>query len=71
MFGPVSQYHQNSAFYSAIPPARDHVTDLMPITVQMPVYKVRLTLLHRATELTSRNPWNRSLCPPSNLSKKQ
>lgn len=40
MFGPVSQYHQNSAFYSSIPPPRDFVTDLVPITVQMPVYKV-------------------------------
>jgi hypothetical protein len=42
MFGPISQYHQNSAFYSAIPPPRDYATDLMPITVQMPVYKESL-----------------------------
>jgi hypothetical protein len=41
IFGPISQYHSNSAFYSAIAPARDQVTDLMPVTVQVPVYKVR------------------------------
>lgn len=42
MFGPISQYHANSAFYSAIPPPRDYSTDLLPISVQMPVYKESL-----------------------------
>ncbi|KIM25812.1 hypothetical protein M408DRAFT_204530 [Serendipita vermifera MAFF 305830] len=44
-FGPVSQFHQNSKYYSAIKPAPNPVVDdkLPHITIQMPVYKESLT----------------------------
>ncbi|GFZ47911.1 hypothetical protein JCM24511_05658 [Saitozyma sp. JCM 24511] len=41
-FGPIAQYHQNSASYSGIRPSRASPSHLMPITVQMPVYKESL-----------------------------
>jgi hypothetical protein len=42
LFGPVAQYHQNSATYSAVAPVRDPSLSLLPITVQLPVYKESL-----------------------------
>ncbi|KAF8191926.1 glycosyl transferase family group 2-domain-containing protein [Mycena galopus ATCC 62051] len=40
LVGPVSQYHQNSHYYSAIPPAANPEVDnnLPHVTVEMPVY---------------------------------
>jgi hypothetical protein len=42
--GPVAQFHQNSKYYSAIPPMPDKLIDsnLPHITVEMPVYKESL-----------------------------
>jgi hypothetical protein len=40
IFGPISQYTANSKFYSGVAPSRANITRLLPITVQMPVYKV-------------------------------
>jgi hypothetical protein len=42
--GPISQYHQNSKYYSARPPRPNKQVDnnLPHITIQMPVYKERL-----------------------------
>ena len=42
--GPVSQYHQNSKYYSAIKPVANPAVDnnLPHITIQMPVYKESL-----------------------------
>ncbi|KAI0808303.1 glycosyl transferase family group 2-domain-containing protein [Fomes fomentarius] len=45
VIGPVSQYHENSKYYSAIRPAPNKLVDsnLPHITIQMPVYKESLT----------------------------
>jgi hypothetical protein len=45
--GPVNQFHQNSKYYSAIPPPPNPAVDnnLPHITVQMPVYKESLNLV--------------------------
>ncbi|KAI5117891.1 hypothetical protein M0805_001976 [Coniferiporia weirii] len=45
VLGPVAQYHENSKYYSAIPPLPNKQVDnnLPHITVQMPVYKESLT----------------------------
>lgn len=42
--GPISQYHQNSKYYSARSPRPNKQVDnnLPHITIQMPVYKERL-----------------------------
>lgn len=42
--GPVAQFHQNSKYYSAVPPAANKLVDenLPHITVEMPVYKESL-----------------------------
>ena len=42
--GPVVQYHENSKYYSAIPPLPNKAVDnnLPHITIQMPVYKESL-----------------------------
>ena len=42
--GPVAQFHQNSKYYSAIPPAPNKAVDsnLPHVTIQMPVYKESL-----------------------------
>ncbi|KAF8589551.1 hypothetical protein K439DRAFT_1332659 [Ramaria rubella] len=42
--GPVSQYHENSKYYSAVRPAPNRAVDesLPHITIQMPVYKESL-----------------------------
>ncbi|KAF7327342.1 hypothetical protein MKEN_00311800 [Mycena kentingensis (nom. inval.)] len=44
ILGPVAQYHENSAFYSAIKPAPNPAVDnnLPHITIQCPVYKESL-----------------------------
>lgn len=42
MIGPIAHYNRNSAYYSANPPARTGTSTLLPITVQMPVYKEEL-----------------------------
>ncbi|KAJ7032096.1 glycosyl transferase family group 2-domain-containing protein [Mycena alexandri] len=44
IIGPVSQYHENSAFYSAVKPAPNPAVDnaLPHITIQCPVYKESL-----------------------------
>ncbi|KAI0809128.1 glycosyl transferase family group 2-domain-containing protein [Irpex lacteus] len=44
IFGPVAQYHQNSKYYSAVPPAPNSLVDtnLPHITVELPVYKESL-----------------------------
>ncbi|KAK7461714.1 hypothetical protein VKT23_008140 [Stygiomarasmius scandens] len=44
VFGPVAQYHENSAYYSAIAPPPDPEVDrnLPHITIQCPVYKESL-----------------------------
>ncbi|RSH92500.1 hypothetical protein EHS25_008916 [Saitozyma podzolica] len=42
LLGPVAQFHQNSANYSALKPPRDASISLLPITIQMPVYKESL-----------------------------
>jgi len=44
IFGPVSQYHENSKYYSAIRPEPNREVDekLPHITIQMPVYKESL-----------------------------
>lgn len=43
ILGPIAHYNRNSAFYSAEPPVRANSTAaLLPITVQMPVYKEEL-----------------------------
>ncbi|KAJ7772343.1 hypothetical protein B0H16DRAFT_1769098 [Mycena metata] len=44
IIGPVAQYHQNSAFYSAVKPAPNPAVDnaLPHITIQCPVYKENL-----------------------------
>ncbi|KAJ8077553.1 hypothetical protein PM082_001985 [Marasmius tenuissimus] len=46
IFGPVSQYHENSVYYSAIKPAPNPEVDrnLPHITIQLPVYKESLEL---------------------------
>ncbi|KAF5341570.1 hypothetical protein D9758_014054 [Tetrapyrgos nigripes] len=45
IFGPVAQYHENSQYYSAIPPPPDPEIDrnLPHITIQCPVYKESLS----------------------------
>ncbi|EKM53202.1 uncharacterized protein PHACADRAFT_259384 [Phanerochaete carnosa HHB-10118-sp] len=42
--GPIAQYHENSKYYSAIPPRPNKMVDnnLPHITIQMPVYKESL-----------------------------
>lgn len=42
--GPVAQFHQNSKYYSAIPPAPNKLVDenLPHMTIEMPVYKESL-----------------------------
>ena len=42
--GPIAQYHSNSKYYSAVPPAPNRLLDvnLPHITVEMPVYKESL-----------------------------
>lgn len=42
--GPIAQYHENSRYYSAIPPRPNKIVDnhLPHVTVQMPVYKESL-----------------------------
>ena len=42
--GPIAQYHQNSKYYSAVPPRPNKLVDnnLPHITIQMPVYKESL-----------------------------
>ena len=42
--GPVSQFHQNSKYYSAIPAAPNKLVDsnLPHVTIEMPVYKESL-----------------------------
>lgn len=42
--GPVAQYHENSKYYSAVPPAPNKEVDsnLPQITIEMPVYKESL-----------------------------
>ncbi|KAF8816381.1 hypothetical protein BYT27DRAFT_7183930 [Phlegmacium glaucopus] len=44
MIGPIAHYHQNSKYYSAIPPRPNKEVDnsLPHITIQMPVYKESL-----------------------------
>lgn len=42
ILGPVGQYHQNSKYYSAIPPTKPVNEKLPHITIQMPVYKESL-----------------------------
>ncbi|OJA16706.1 hypothetical protein AZE42_11524 [Rhizopogon vesiculosus] len=44
VIGPIAHYHQNSRYYSAIPPLPNPVVDnaLPHITIQMPVYKESL-----------------------------
>ncbi|KAI0086871.1 glycosyl transferase family group 2-domain-containing protein [Irpex rosettiformis] len=44
IIGPVAQFHQNSKYYSAVPPAPNRLVDvnLPHITVEMPVYKESL-----------------------------
>ncbi|TCD64806.1 hypothetical protein EIP91_003618 [Steccherinum ochraceum] len=44
IIGPVAQYHQNSKYYSAIPPApnKDLDGNLPHITIELPVYKESL-----------------------------
>ncbi|KAG7090061.1 hypothetical protein E1B28_011678 [Marasmius oreades] len=46
IFGPVSQYHENSVYYSAVKPAPNPEVDrnLPHITIQLPVYKESLEL---------------------------
>jgi len=46
ILGPVAQYHENSAYYSAVKPAPNPEVDnnLPHITIQMPVYKESLEL---------------------------
>ncbi|KAL0573094.1 hypothetical protein V5O48_008865 [Marasmius crinis-equi] len=46
VFGPVSQYHENSVYYSAVKPAPNPEVDrnLPHITIQLPVYKESLEL---------------------------
>ena len=42
--GPVAQYHENSKYFSAKPPAPNKLVDsnLPHVTVEMPVYKESL-----------------------------
>jgi len=42
--GPIAQYHENSKYYSAVPPKPNPEVDsrLPHITVEMPVYKESL-----------------------------
>ena len=42
--GPVAQYHENSRYYSAVPPAVNKEVDnnLPHITIELPVYKESL-----------------------------
>ena len=44
VIGPIAQYHENSKYYSAIPPRPNKIVDnnLPLITIQMPVYKESL-----------------------------
>ncbi|KIP04001.1 hypothetical protein PHLGIDRAFT_94051 [Phlebiopsis gigantea 11061_1 CR5-6] len=44
IFGPVAHYHQNSKYYSAIPPAPNKQVDanLPHVSIEMPVYKESL-----------------------------
>ena len=44
MIGPIAHYHENSKYYSAIPPRPNKEVDnsLPHITIQMPVYKESL-----------------------------
>ncbi len=43
--GPVAQFHENSKYYSAVPPAPNKLVDenLPHVTIEMPVYKESLT----------------------------
>ena len=42
--GPVAHYHQNSKYYSAVPPAPNKQVDvnLPHVSIEMPVYKESL-----------------------------
>ena len=42
--GPIAHYHENSKYFSAIPPRPSKIVDnnLPHITIQMPVYKESL-----------------------------
>lgn len=44
VIGPVAQFHENSKYYSAIPPKQNKIVDeaLPHVTIQMPVYKESL-----------------------------
>lgn len=45
ILGPVAQFHENSRFYSAVPPSPNPLVDtggLPHVTIQMPVYKESL-----------------------------
>lgn len=44
VIGPIAQYHENSKYYSAIPPRPNKQVDnnLPHVTIQMPVYKESL-----------------------------
>ena len=43
--GPVAQFHENSKYYSAVPPAPNKLVDenLPHMTIEMPVYKESLS----------------------------
>ncbi|KAI1784474.1 glycosyl transferase family group 2-domain-containing protein [Ganoderma leucocontextum] len=45
VLGPVAQFHENSKYYSAVPPAPNKLVDenLPHVTIEMPVYKESLT----------------------------
>ncbi|TBU42496.1 glycosyl transferase family group 2-domain-containing protein [Dichomitus squalens] len=45
VIGPVAQFHENSKYYSAVPPAPNKLVDenLPHMTIEMPVYKESLT----------------------------
>jgi hypothetical protein len=45
VIGPVTQFHENSKYYSAVKPKPNMEVDthLPHITIQMPVYKESLT----------------------------
>ena len=53
--GPISQYHQNSKYYSARPPRPNKQVDnnLPHITIQMPVYKEGLEAVLYAPFISS------------------
>lgn len=58
IIGPVNQVSQKSMYFSGVPPKRT-TGELSHVTVQLPVYKVRLAVSSTASLTTCRSLWKR------------